>query len=178
MRKMIIPVLLLLTTGCVEVGVNGSLRETDAYVPIYSTRDAGDIKLLAPQPVKAPGKIYIYGDYLLINEVQKGIHVFDNSDITAPKQLAFIQLLGNVDMAVRDGVLYADYMGQLVALNVGNFSEIETLGVLPLSRWLVGVPPPGDGYFECIDESKGIVVGWKKEIVKNPKCRYNVALPD
>lgn len=164
-------IILLLVVGCEPVFLNDPV-DVEGYVPIYGERGNSEIKLMPAQTVTAPGKIYVYGKYLLINEVRRGIHVFDNSDITDPQPLAFLQLLGNIDMAIKDDVLYADCMGELVAINVNSFDHIEKVGALPLNKWLLGVPPPEAGYFECIDESRGIVVGWTKETLSNPKCRF------
>ncbi len=161
----------ILLIGCESLYLSEP-GEVEGYVPVYGSREMADIKLLPAQPVTKPGKIYIYGNYLLINEIQSGIHVFDNSDKSNPEPLAFVQLLGNTDMAIKDHVLYADCLGELVAIRVENFDDIEQVGTLPLSKWVLGLPPPTNGYFECIDESKGVIIGWRKETLTNPKCRY------
>lgn len=66
----------------------------------------------------APGKIYVYGDYLLINELKEGIHIYNNSDPKNPFEINFIKIPGNVDLAVRDGILYADNYIDLVAIDI------------------------------------------------------------
>jgi hypothetical protein len=30
--------------------------------------------------------------------------------------------------------------------------------------------PPEFGYFECVDTTKGTVVGWEKKTLKRPEC--------
>ncbi|MCP4441227.1 MAG: hypothetical protein GY810_20170 [Aureispira sp.] len=64
-----------------------------------------------------PGKIYTKDQYLLIGEIGKGVHVFDNTDPRSPKNLAFIQIPGNVDVAIKGDVIYADNFMDLVTLN-------------------------------------------------------------
>jgi hypothetical protein len=52
-------------------------------VPIYlemSDVRARTITIAPPQELENPGKIYLYGDYLLINEPTKGIHILDNTN--------------------------------------------------------------------------------------------------
>jgi hypothetical protein len=105
-----------------------------------------------------------------VNEVNKGIHVFDNTAPDNPKAIGFVQLLGNTDMAIRNDVLYADYMGNLVALQVHDFENLTSVGTLPLQDWNLGIPPPGGSYFECVDPEKGIVTGWKKTTLKKREC--------
>ena len=58
-----------------------------------------DIKSGAPKEVKNPGKIVILGRYIFLNEVDKGIHVIDNSNASSPKNVAFIDMPGNMDLA-------------------------------------------------------------------------------
>src|SRR5690606_36539851 len=61
---------------------------------------------IAPQPINATGKIYIYKDYLFINEPTKGVHIFNNANPSKPIPISFLPISGNVDMAVKDDVLY------------------------------------------------------------------------
>lgn len=143
------------------------------YVPIYRERAATGITFQPPQTIQDPGKIYIYGSFLLINERNKGIHVFDNSDRSNPVAKGFIEIIGNSDMAVRNDVLFADHLGNLVSIRSADFQTGEVVSSLPIQSWLLGVPPPAFQPFECIDQTKGIVVGWKKQTLVNPDCYGN-----
>ena len=58
--------------------------------------------------LQEPGKIYMYGDYLFINEPGKGIHVINNANKQQPQPINFINLPGNYDFAAKDGKLNAD----------------------------------------------------------------------
>ncbi|GAA4324149.1 hypothetical protein [Flaviaesturariibacter amylovorans] len=77
------------------------------------------------QPVRHPGKIYTRGGYLFLNEVDKGIHVIDNSNPANPQKLAFIPIPGNVDLAVKGQYLYADSYADLVVFDLGNLADIR-----------------------------------------------------
>lgn len=145
----------------------------EGYIPVYGEQSRSEIKLLASQEVQNPGKIYLYKHYLLINELKRGIHIYDNTDPAKPKTVGFIEMIGNTDMAIKDNVLYADHLGSLVALKVEDFTTLQELGRLPINNWLAGLPPPSGSYFECIDVSRGLVVGWKKQSLKNPDCYAN-----
>ena len=72
----------------------------------------------APRTLENPGKIYYYQDFMFINELRKGIHVIDNRDPSNPVPISFINIPGNVDMAVRNNILYADNYVDLVALDI------------------------------------------------------------
>src|SRR5690606_39482705 len=83
---LILPVLLFsLFWGCDKIDSEGSYI---AKIPIYKTlREvrASNISIAQPQTMASTGKIYLYKDYLLINEPNKGIHIYDNSNPATPK---------------------------------------------------------------------------------------------
>jgi hypothetical protein len=159
----------VLTVACVD-DPDEHMDEILGFVPVYSAPGQSELKVVSPITVKNPGKIYVYNSFLLVNEINRGIHVFDNSEPSQPKPVAFIQLIGNSDLAIKDGILYADQMGDLVALTIGNFESVEERGRLPLSSWNLGLPPPSFQYFECIDPSKGLVIAWRSERIAKPEC--------
>ncbi|AFL86233.1 hypothetical protein Belba_3750 [Belliella baltica DSM 15883] len=72
-----------------------------------------------------PGKIYIYNDFLLINEPQKGIHVLDNSNPSNPVSINFIKIPGNVDLAVNSNMLYADNYLDLLVFDISDPRNIQ-----------------------------------------------------
>lgn len=144
--------------------------ENVGYRPVYGPQEYTTVTWTTAQPIANPGKIYVYGKYLLINEVKEGIHVYDNSNPEFPLVMGFLRILGNTDLAIKDDVLYADHMGNLVALTISDFEAVQEKGRLSLANWDLGVPPPRGFNFECVDPSKGLVVGWKKIENQNLKC--------
>ncbi len=104
-------------------------RQYKVYTPVYKTRaQLRNISVSDAKPLKNPGKIYVYNQYLLINELHKGIHIFDNSDIKNPVNLAFISIPGNVDIAVKDNILYADNFIDLLSFDISNPVNPQYLG--------------------------------------------------
>ena len=156
-------------TGCYIEPANDGFSVI-GYIPVYGSHEMSEIKLVAPQQVNNPGKIYVYHRFLLVNESKEGIHIFDNSNPAAPESIGFLQMLGNTDMAIKDDILYADHMGNLVALTTNNFETLVENGRLKLKNWNVGIPPPRGAHFQCIDSSKGLVIGWKQTENKNFDC--------
>lgn len=150
------------------------VKETQGYKPVYAGDSEVSIEFQEARPLRKPGKIYVYGNYLLVNELSEGIHVIDNSDPAAPRTLGFLRVYGNIDMAVRDNVLYVDHIGDLVALQISDLNNIRELSRIP--SWSNDLPPgeglfEGDGhYFECVDPRKGKVIGWVLTTLKNPEC--------
>ncbi|MFM8738918.1 MAG: hypothetical protein ACKOC0_01795, partial [Cytophagales bacterium] len=85
------------------------ISNVEGYTPIYGDKSRAGISFKSVSMVlNNPGKIYVYNKYLFVNEVDLGVHVFDNSDPSAPKDLGFIEILGNRDIAIKDNVIFAD----------------------------------------------------------------------
>jgi len=83
------------------------------------------VGLTKATPAKKTGKIYIYNDYLFINEPGEGIHIYNNVNPGAPVNIAFVQIPGNIDLAIHNNVLYADSFIDLLAFDISNVSNIK-----------------------------------------------------
>src|SRR6476469_7414860 len=108
-----LPVILLaflglwLMQGCLKDSFQRTYTYT-YYKPVYKTTAEvrGNIKTNAPQNVERPGKIYMYGSYIFLNEIDKGIHIIDNSNPAQPRNAGFIDIPGNMHLAVKGNTLY------------------------------------------------------------------------
>jgi hypothetical protein len=99
-----------------------------AMVPVYLAMSDVRARQVVIEPGKElenPGKIYLYGDYLLINEPQEGIHILDNTNPSSPINLNFIPIEGNVDLAVNNSMLYADNYVDLLVFDISNIRSIK-----------------------------------------------------
>lgn len=92
------------------------------YEPVYFTIEQirSSVELQSAADLRHPGKIYVFGSYLLVNELKEGIHIFDNSNPSNPLEVNFIKIPGNVDMSVRDGMLYADNYIDLLTIDISD----------------------------------------------------------
>ena len=70
------------------------------------------------RPLSNVGRIHTNGSFLLINDLYKGIHIFSNANPTNPKNLGFLKILGNTDMASTGTTLYADSGPDLLVINL------------------------------------------------------------
>lgn len=94
--------------------------------PVQMTR-AAMIQAVASQPARplvATGKIYAKDHLVFVNEKYQGIHVIDNRNPAVPKPLAFIHIPGNVDMSIRDNILFADAGPDLLALDISDPTQV------------------------------------------------------
>lgn len=82
------------------------------------------VKILPPQKTIESGKIYVYEEFIFINDVEKGIHIIDNTVPTAPKKISFLKILGNTDIAVKDQMLFADSFTDLVVFDISDIRKI------------------------------------------------------
>ncbi len=126
-------VILILMVSGIFISCEDQVTTTYTYrtmVPVYlemSDIRARMITVEPAQPLDNPGKIYLYGDFLLINEPQKGIHILDNSNPANPINKSFIPIEGNVDLAVNDNKLYADSYVDLLVFDISSINNIKLI---------------------------------------------------
>lgn len=120
------------------------------WEPVYKTKDEvrANIKNNPSREIERPGKIYIRGNYIFLNEIDKGIHVIDNSVKSDPRPIAFIDIPGNLDMAVKGNTLYADFYTDLVTIDISDPQQVVvknfTENMFPARYWGNGFSPyPG-----------------------------------
>ena len=65
------------------------------------------------------------GDYIFVNDVNKGIHIIDNTNPVIPKAFAYIKIPGNEDISVKDDFLYADSASDLLVFDISNINAIN-----------------------------------------------------
>ena len=73
--------------------------------------------------LKEYGKMCFYEGYLYLSEPGKGIHIINNENPSNPKLVGYIELMGNQDLAIRNGFLYADALIDLVWFDISNPSN-------------------------------------------------------
>ncbi len=161
----------LFTLLCIGTGILLSSSEPVVYgdyTPVYMERSEMEnaVKIEAAQPLHKTGKIYLYGQYILVNEKYKGIHVIDNSNPEAPINLAFLHIDGCIDMAMKDNILYADNAIDLIALKTtDNFASIQVtdriVNIFPETESPDGYWSPY--YINQFRPDNGILVAWKKK---------------
>ena len=145
--------LIVLFQGCMKDNITKTYQ---IMTPVYADKAEvfANIKSGPAQAIAKAGKIFIRGNYLFINEVDKGIHIYDNSNPTNPRDVAFISIPGNIEVAVSGHYLYADMYTDMVTIDIGDPLQAKlvdtTLGVFPERAYGYGFAP---------DNSK-IIVDW------------------
>jgi len=162
---------LLFAFICIGTGILLSSSEPVVYgdyTPVYMDRSEMEnaVKIESAQPLHTTGKIYLYGQYILVNEKYKGIHVIDNSNPAAPQNIAFLHIDGCIDMAMKNNVLYADNAIDLIALKTtDNFTSVQVTqrikGIFPETESPDRYWSPN--YVNQFRPRNGILVAWKKK---------------
>jgi hypothetical protein len=111
------------------VNCTDDCQNTETYVylePVYTSASEvrSSFASLEPRALEHAGKIYRKDHYLFINELGKGIHIFDNNDKTNPKALSFVNIPGSFDVAVKGDIMYVDSFVDLVVLDISDPTKV------------------------------------------------------
>jgi len=89
------------------------------YEPVIISRTElqNSIAITNAIAIGTSGKIYIKDNFLIINELRKGFHIYDNSDPKDPKPLKFLKVPGSTDLAIRENMFYINQTTDLVGRN-------------------------------------------------------------
>ncbi len=149
--------ILFLQQGCVKDTCTKTYTYT-YFEPVYKTTAEvrANIKSNAPKAVNNPGKIYIKDNYIFLNEVNKGIHIIDNTNPAIPKNIAFIDIPGNVDIAVKGNTMYADFYTDLVAMDISNPLNVN------VKKFANNIFPERFYYGFKVDSTK-VIYDWVKK---------------
>ncbi len=102
--------------------------------------------------LELPGKIYYYDNKIMINERYEGIHIYDNTDPSNPAKLGFLAIPGNLDVAIKNNIMYADSYVDLLTIDV---SDLENPSLLCRDEEVFNV-------YSWRDDRRGYYVGTKE----------------
>lgn len=96
------------------------------FVPVIMNRNAfeNSVQLLPPRNVTNSGKIYIHQDYLFINEVNEGFHIYNYSNPSNPVAIAYLKTVGATDLAIRNNTLYINQAVDLLTLKYDSTDNV------------------------------------------------------
>ncbi len=99
------------------------------YTPVHLSADQirVDIGFENSKALNKPGKIYYYNNHIFINEIREGIHIIDNNDPANPVNIGFLSIPGNVDMAIKNNVLFADNYIDLLSIDISDMTNPQVL---------------------------------------------------
>jgi len=145
---------------------------TETYTvnePVYMSYDAlrSSFNVKSAEVIIQPGKIYFKDNYIFVNEYMEGIHMIDNSDPVNPQTIVFVEIPGNVDMAIKGNMLYADSYVDLLTIDISDPNNIVEVD-RDTNAFPYIIPGFELGMLGEIDVNKGVIVGYEK-VIKTEK---------
>ena len=141
------------------------------------------VNVITPKTIEEPGKIYVYQDYIFVDDVDSGIHIIDNSDPKSPKAIKFIQIPGNEDISVKDNFLYADSATDLVVFDISDINNVSIIERLEdvFNVYNYDIPLEAETVdYGKFDFDEDIIVGWTLTTERRKKVdnTIDIALDD
>lgn len=153
---------LLLGTAMLLAGCPWKTDPVDLYVrykPVVMNRAdfENSIKITEPATMQNAGKIYLKDNWMLLGDTNLGFHLYDNSDPENPKNIAFLQIPGATDLAIRDHIFYVNQAVDLVAFSINTSTKEVTLYKRVRNTFPIKQAP--DGYYEYRSDDE-VIVNW------------------
>ncbi|MBS1599569.1 MAG: hypothetical protein JST75_15195 [Bacteroidetes bacterium] len=146
--------IIIFFSGCFKDHITHTYTLT---LPVYKSLTAvrAEMKSAPAASFTNTGKIYIQGKYIFLNEFGKGIHIIDNSNPSSPRNISFISVPGNEDIAVKGQTLYADSYSDLVAFDISDPNHVSVKKIVD------NIFPDHGGYsVNMSPDSVMILVDW------------------
>jgi len=131
------------------------------------------VDILPPKEIKESGKIYYYNKYIFVNDKNKGIHIINNSNPEKPVKVSFLKIPGNVDISVKNNILYADSFIDLLVFDISDINNIKLANRLKdVFPYNYVFPQNADAVnWQELNTQSGVVVDWvitreKREIIE------------
>jgi len=158
-------VLSVMTTSCIwnsnfNDDIINPTPSQSAYQAVIIQRDTfeNSTELLNEQPQEQSGKIYVKDQFLLINEPNKGFHIYNNSNPENPQKIKFLKVLGSTDISIKGQVLYINNAVDLIAVTFN--ADFNTIEVTKRVRDVFPQLISPDGFYANLSSTDDIVVDW------------------
>ncbi|SOU85692.1 hypothetical protein [Tenacibaculum dicentrarchi] len=160
--KILLLISFLFFSNCFDIGCVGGESFKSSYEPVIIKRADlnASIAFQDTEVMSESSKIYIFNDYIFINDKRKGFHIFDNSDPKNPVKKKFLKMPGATDVAIRDNVFFINQATDLVSLSI----DLNTFN-FKINKRLENVFPKlesPDGFYGNV-KNEEIIVNWIKK---------------
>lgn len=154
-----LPLFFVSCIGWNNVDDDGPVGSSQNYEPQIMEREIfeSSVQLMPPQSVQKSGKIYIQGDLLVLNDVNRGFHIYNYSNPSQPQPLAFLNIPGATDVAIRESTIYINQAVDLVTVEY-NASD-NTLSLKDRNRDVFPQKVAPDASYATL-EANEIIINW------------------
>ena len=148
-----------------------SARPETNYEPVLMKRSALTNELIKwqdPQPIHQPGKIYYKDSFIFINQKFDGVHVVRSLANGGLEKVGFLRIPGNLDVAIKGSILYADNASDLIAIDLRHLLNQRAVRITKrVKNALPAYLPPDNGRIpeEYKPENRPantVIIRWKK----------------
>ena len=129
-----------------------------------------NVDVLAARQTNSDGKIYVAQQYIFYIAQESGVHVFDNSNPQSPQNIAFLNIEGVHDIAVKGDRLYADNYIDMLVFDISDMQNITLVQTLQnVFEFYPEDPETAEFYDYTINADSGeIIVGFTLETRDRP----------
>lgn len=134
------------------------------YTPVYQTRADFEKRIVATAdsvPLLNMGKLMVQGNYKYVTDVNRGVHIYDDTDPAHPKKVAFINIPGTLDIALKNHTLLANAYSALVAIDITTPTEAKLQSLLPNA-----FPPIYVGNAPIMDSVGNVAIAWRLDTIE------------
>ncbi|WP_081210738.1 LVIVD repeat-containing protein [Salegentibacter sediminis] len=117
--------LMTLFTSCEKEEEAGNVELVAVPVTISVTDFRSSVAIQEPKEIEQAGKIYAYKNFVFINDVNRGVHIIDNSNPEAPQKIKYLKIPQNTDVAIKEDMLFANSGMDLVVFNISDINNIR-----------------------------------------------------
>jgi hypothetical protein len=158
-------------------------NETATFaVPIVKTLSSirDNVSVTGQRQTDSDGKIYVAENYLFYIAKEQGVHVFDNHNPASPVNIAFINLEGVHDIAVKGNYLYADNFVDLLVFDISDIGNILLVQTIENSIAFNPSYPETAEFFdyEVYANQGEIITGYRLETRNRPQGQYLILAND
>lgn len=159
------------TTGSTGVAACADPQNWYAYVnyaPLYQDAEVFLERIRSmDQEVKLlnPGKLMVLGNWKFVTDVNRGIHIYDDTNPVSPVKVAFLHVPGVLDIALKNKVLYANAFSALIAIDIENPRQARAIHMIPDA-----FPPVYSWGGPVMDSLGNVAVAWRADTVYT--CSY------
>ncbi|SFZ91018.1 Uncharacterized conserved protein [Flaviramulus basaltis] len=180
LKYLFLPLLFLMTFSCDKNDLEYEFVQVATPNLMSKSAFRNSVKVTAPQPIEEAGKIYAYKDYIFVNDVNKGVHIIDNSNPESPQAISYIDVPGNEDVSVKDDYLYADSATDLVVFDISDINNISLVERLEdvFEIYNYNIPVNAEIVdFDKFNYESDIIVGWTVTTERRKKVN-NIGVVD
>lgn len=122
--------LMLCLSGCVKTQTTKTYTITR---PVYRVKSDvyQDVKTQPATSITTAGKLFMKGNYIFLSEKNKGIHIINNANPSAPVNESFIPIPGTEDVVVKGNILLADCFIDLLSIDISDPANAKLVNIEP-----------------------------------------------